>query len=422
VEVETARKDLEAAPETGPAGGLLVVGGFRWLLASLVLIALASQVQSTALGLQVYAVSGKSSLALGGIGLAEALPFIAASLLAGYVADTWNRQRIALIALWVLLACALTLLCFAFLTPSGGLLWAIFAAVAVSGVARSFLGPARTALSAEVVPRPLFAASVKWRTAAWQIAAVAGPALGGVLYARGGAPLAYGGTIVLAAGALAFQALIRPPAAAPAGAAEPILDSLREGIAFLRHEKIILAAITLDLFAVLFGGAVALIPIYADILGVGPGEVGVLRAAPAAGAVLTWILLARAGPFQRAGRSLLVCVALFGVSMIAFGVSTSYPLSVVLLAVSGGVDYVSVVIRHTLVQVLTPPRMLGRIAAVNAIFIGSSNEIGAFESGAAAYLIGTVPSVVAGGLATLAVVAVTAWRVPELRRLRRIGS
>lgn len=400
----------------------LKVRDFRLLLLSIFTIALAGQVQGVVVAWQIYAIT-TDPLALGLLGLAEALPFIAVALFAGHVADTRNRQWIAVCSLITLLACAIALLVLSLVPEFQGLEWAIYGVIVLSGVARSFLGPARTALSAEVVPRELYSSSVTWRTTTWQIAMVSGPALGGGLYALGSERLAYAVTVILAFTALAFQLAVRPPARRAATKHVSIWKSLEEGISFLLRQKVILSAITLDLFAVLFGGAVALLPIYAsEILKVGPAGLGLLRAAPAAGAVVMSVILTHRGPFQRAGVALLLNVALFGVSMILFGVSTSFPLSLALLACSGAVDYVSVVIRHTLVQVLTPEHMLGRISAVNAIFIGSSNEIGAFESGLAAKLFGTVRSVVAGGVITLIVVAVTAWRVPELRALRRIGE
>jgi hypothetical protein len=202
---------------------------------------------------------------------------------------------------------------------------------------------------------------------------------------------------------------------------EPFVQSLVTGIRFVRSQPVVLGALTLDLFSVLFGGAVALLPVFAaEILRVGPQGLGVLRAAPAAGAVLMSLVMAHRPPLQRAGRTLLVSVALFGVSMIGFGLSRNFLLSSALLAFSGMVDTVSVVVRSTLLQVMTPDHLLGRVASVNAIFIGSSNELGAFESGTAARLIGTVPSVVLGGIATLMVVAVTALKVPALRQLREI--
>jgi hypothetical protein len=221
--------------------------------------------------------------------------------------------------------------------------------------------------------------------------------------------------------ALAAIALLDHPPRSIDAAATSLRESLASGVRFISGQPIVLSALTLDLFSVLFGGAVALLPVFAfEVLRVGPQGLGLLRAAPAAGAVLMSLGLAPLPPMRRAGRTLLGAVAAFGVCMIAFGLSRSFVLSVALLAASGMVDQVSVVVRATLLQVLTPEHLLGRVSAVNQVFIGSSNEIGAFESGVAARLLGTVPSVVFGGTMTLLVVAVIAWRVPELRRLGRI--
>jgi hypothetical protein len=225
--------------------------------------------------------------------------------------------------------------------------------------------------------------------------------------------------------AVALLALARMRHAPRPGAPiqEPFLQSLATGVQFVRRQPIVLGALTLDLFSVLFGGAVALLPVFAaEILHVGPEGLGVLRAAPAVGAVVMSLVLAHRPPLQRAGRTLLVSVALFGLAIIGFGLSRDFFLSIAFLALSGMADTVSVVVRSTLVQVMTPNHLLGRVAAVNAIFIGSSNELGAFESGAAARLLGTVPSVIFGGVATLLVVAATALKVPQLRRLREIRA
>jgi MFS family permease len=299
--------------------------------------------------------------------------------------------------------------------------WPIYLVIFASGIARSFLQPSRTALSAELVPRPLYPNAVTWRSSTWQLAAVLGPALGGIIYGFGSVTAAY--TVdasLMLLGVLAI-ARIQHAVAARRHGGESVRQSLASGIRFVRTQPVVLGAMALDLFSVLFGGATALLPIFADtILHVGPEGLGILRAAPAAGAVVMSLALAHRPPLERAGRTLLVNVALFGISMIVFGLSRSFVLSLAVLAVSGMVDTVSVVVRSTLLQVLTPEHLLGRVSSVNAIFIGSSNEIGAFESGLAAKLLGTVPSVVLGGLATLLVVTVTAIRVPELRRLREI--
>jgi hypothetical protein len=293
--------------------------------------------------------------------------------------------------------------------------------IVVSGAARSFLLPARNSLSSEVVPRSLYSASVAWRTGIWQIAAVTGPALGGLLFAWLGAGLAYTVAAALMAFALAAVFRIRPGARVHRAPAGSLAASLREGVAFILRRRIFLGAMTLDLFAVLFGGAVAILPVFAEeILHVGPRGLGLMRAAPAVGAVVMSGMLALRPPLRRAGPAFLWAVALFGGCMIAFALSRAFWLSLAVLAVSGAADMLSVFVRSTLIQLRVPQAMLGRISSVNQIFIGSSNEIGAFESGVAARLLGAVPSVVMGGLITIGIVAATAARVPELRRLGAI--
>lgn len=353
------------------------------------------------------------------------MPFIAIALFAGHVADRMNRRRVVALATLVMLLCAAALLGFT-LAPGGfsaGRVWPIYAVIFVSGVARSFLQPARQALGAELVPRELYPNAIAWRSSIWQLAAVVGPALGGLLYGFAGPAAAYSVDLALTAFALGAITRLRHIGSERPPDDTSVIESLGAGIRFLRGQPILLGAITLDLFSVLFGGATALLPIFAaDILHVGPEGLGLLRAAPSVGAVITSLVLAHRRPLQRTGATLLTCVALFGLVMIGFGLSRRFVLSAVLLAASGGVDMVSVVIRSTLLQVSTPESLLGRVSSVNQIFIGSSNEIGAFESGVAARLMGTVPSVVFGGTITLLVVALTAWRVPELRRLGKLGE
>lgn len=370
---------------------------------------------------QVYAVT-RDPLSLGLIGLAEALPFIGVALWAGHVADRHDRRALVLLATAVLLACSAALVALAVRPPAtGALVRAIYGVIFVSGIARSFLQPARQALVNEIVPRDLLPSAVTWRSVTWQGAAVGGPALGGLLYGFSGPPVAYAVAAVLMGLALAAFAAVRHTPAPRAARDEPIMQSLLEGIRYLRTQPVLLGAMALDLFSVLFGGATALLPVFADrVLHVGPEGLGVLRAAPAAGAVVVALALAHRPPVRRPGAVLLAVVALFGLSMVGFGLSTSYPLSVALLAFSGAVDMVSVNIRALLLQLMVPNRLLGRVSSVNQIFIGSSNEIGEFESGVTAKLFGAAPSVVIGGTLTLVVVVVTAGLVAPLRHLREI--
>ncbi len=401
----------------------LRIPNFRWFVASLMAMTVATQIQAVVVAWQIYELT-HDPLSLGLIGLAEAVPFIGVALFAGHVADRVDRRRISLVALSALFLCSLALFAFT-LKPgiiSAGRVWPIYLVIFLSGIARSFLQPARSALGAELVPRELYPNAVTWRSSTWQLAEVVGPAIGGLVYGFGSATAAYGvDAAIMAVGVLSLARMRHSPAAISVPN-ESFRESLATGIRFVRGQPVILGALTLDLFSVLFGGAVALLPVFAaEILHVGPEGLGVLRAAPAVGAVLMSLVLAHLPPLRRAGKALLVSVAVFGLSIIGFGLSRDFLLSIALLAVSGMSDTVSVVIRSTLLQVLTPDHLLGRVSSVNAIFIGSSNEIGAFESGAAARLIGTVPSVVLGGLATLLVVAVTAVKVPQLRRLKEIA-
>lgn len=395
---------------------------FRWYVASLVAMTLGTMVQATVVAWQVYALTN-DPLSLGLVGLAEALPFIGAALYAGHVADIYNRKRLCLIAIGVQTGAGVLLLGFT-LRPevlAGGRVWPIYAVVFLSGIARSFLQPARTAMGAEIVPRETLANAIAWRSSLWQFGAVVGPALGGVLYGFSGPKLAYSVEAVLCALGLLLYARIGYTPAPVERVITGIRENLTVGIRFLFTQPALLGAQVLDLFSVLFGGAPALLPIFArEILHVGPQGLGVLRAAPAVGAVLMSVVLAHR-KLRRAGPTLFACVAAFGLCWIFFALSRSFWLSLALLAISGMVDNVSVVIRSTLLTLRTPPELLGRVSAVNQIFIGSSNEIGSFESGVAAKLLGAVNSVILGGLVTLGVVGVTAWKTPALRELDELS-
>ena len=416
----SVRPEVIGTPEDPYAP--LRFGAFRWFIVSLFPATLAQQVQAVVVGWQIYALT-RDPLALGLIGLSEALPFIGVALFAGHVADRIDRRRIALVSLGVMLLCAATLFALSFRLAPGSRVWPIYLVIAASGVARSFLTPSRAALAAELVPRELFPRAAAWRSAAWQLAAVIGPALGGLLYGFGSARLAYGVAATLHLIGVGTLAQVRRTVIVAATATDSVWESLSVGVRFVLHQPVVLGAMTLDMFSVLFGGAVALLPIFAsEILHVGPEGLGIMQAAPAVGAVTMSLWLTHRPPIRRAGRALFFAVAGFGLSIIGFGLSRSFALSVALLVASGLCDMVSVVIRSTLLQVFTPHHLLGRVSAVNSIFIGSSNEIGAFESGVAAKLLGTVPSVLFGGAMTLIVVAATAWRVPELRRLREIRA
>ena len=396
---------------------------FRWYILSLFTVTLGTQLQAVVVGWQVYTIT-HDPLSLGLMGLAEALPFIALALPAGYVADRWNRKTVCVIALAVLAACSIALLALS-ATPElfrrvG--VGPIYAVIFASGIARSFLQPTRQALGAELISRDIYENAIAWRSSCWQTAAVIGPAMGGLLYGFSGALASYSVDVVLMILALIGFLLLRYEPGERSISDASVFTVLVSGLRFVWGQPLILSALSLDLFSVFLGGAEALLPVFAsEILFVGPQGLGILRAAPAIGAVSMGLYRAHRPPIQRAGRSLLIAVAIFALAIIGFGLSKSFFLSVVLLAVSGMADNVSVVIRSTLLQMLTPPDMLGRVSAVNSVFVGSSNELGAFESGVAARLLGTVNAVVLGGVAALAVVGITAKLVPKLRALERIA-
>jgi MFS family permease len=304
-------------------------------------------------------------------------------------------------------------------TPTSAL--PFYGAQVLAGVGRAFFRPASVALGTELVPREHYHNAATWRSSVFHANTILGPAVGGALIAVGGPRLAYAIVVSLLVAGLALLAAI-PPRPRPSPPPGTMIESLTDGVRFVVTQPLLLGAMSLDLFAVLFGGASALLPVFArDILGVDEVGFGILRAAPALGSLLVSIALARFGHFRRAGPVLLWSVAFFGATWIGFALSRSYVLSLALLAVGGALDAVSVVLRSTLVQTWTPQDKMGRVAAVNSFFIGSSNELGAFESGVAARLLGVVPSVVFGGGMTLLTVGVVAWRAPALRRLERIA-
>jgi MFS family permease len=396
---------------------------FRWFIVSLFAMVASSQIQAVVVGWQVYDIT-RDPLSLGLIGLAEALPFIAIALPAGFLADRRNRRTISAICLLVLAACSLALLA---LSATPGLLARVgvvpvYAIIFASGIARGVLQPARQAMSAEIVPREMYQNAIAWRSSTWQIASVLGPAIGGLLYGFAGPVAAYGAAAAIMLVAVGGFLVVSYTPQPRTGVGGSMSAELMTGLRFVWRTPAILGALSLDLFSVFLGGAEALLPVFAaEILHVGPQGLGLLRAAPAAGAVTMGIFLAHRPPFERAGRTMLIAVAVFAIGIIGFGLSRSFWLSMALLALSGMADNVSVVIRSTLIQVLTPREMLGRVAAVNSIFIGSSNELGAFESGVAARLLGAVRAVVLGGVASLAVVGLTARLLPGLRKLGRIA-
>ncbi|MHB8912568.1 MAG: MFS transporter [Lysobacter sp.] len=408
-----------AAPRAAPAGAAILLRnpGFVGLLGYRLLAMLSYQIVAVTVGWHVYELT-RDVLALGLIGLAEVVPYFCFALFAGYAVDHLPRRKLGMLACAGL--CLTTLLLAGVASgavPAFGTL-TIYAAIAVNGVVRAFLAPVYMSLFARVLKREEFAYGVGISSVVMQIGLVLGPALGGVLVALGGKTTAYlvaAGFAAAAAIAIITVRVTEPPL--PAERA-PVFKSIGEGLRFVFNHQVVLGAQALDMFSVLFGGAVALLPAFiAEVLDAGPEALGILRAAPAAGAVLVGLWLARRPPHRHAGRLLLFAVAGFGLCMIAFALSRSFWLSATLLVLSGMCDGVSVVLRSTILQLATPDHLRGRVSSINGIFIGSSNELGAFESGVAARLLGLVPSVVFGGCMTLAVVGVTAKLAPRLRRL-----
>jgi predicted MFS family arabinose efflux permease len=401
-----------------PQTGVFEVRDFRLFFAARFLTGLAMQVQSVGIGWLVYDRTG-SALALGLVGLATFLPALLLVLVTGHVADIVDRRRI-LVACWSLIGLAALGLVATAASPAGGV-WPVYALAMTVGAARAFANPASQALLPNLVPKALFPSAVAWNASAWQTSSIAGPAVGGLLYAIG--PVAVFATAAACfIGAAMLTRLLRTKPL-PTAREKTTLGTLLAGIAFIRSQPVILGAISLDLFAVLLGGATALLPIYArDILAAGPLGLGVLRCMPAAGAVAMTVLLARRPLHRRAGRTMFLAVAVFGIATIAFGLSRSMAVSLSALFVLGAADMVSVYVRQTLVQGETPDAMRGRVAAVNSIFIGASNELGEFESGALAAWLGPVAAVVLGGVGTLAVAGLWTRLFPALLgRDRLIG-
>lgn len=398
---------------------------FRRYVSTRVLLTVATRVQGLVVSWQIFYLT-KDPLALGLIGLAEAVPSIVVSLYAGYVADSVRRKSIVVAALAVLLLCAVALAVLA--SPLGlGLLakdsfytLPLYAVIFVSGIARGFMGPAMFSFMPQLLPeRSFLPNAITWSSTTYQASAVLGPAIGGFLiYKIGMADSYVVSTVLLALCLFQFARIAGRPLPPMEGEKLNLKDSVLSGMKFIFSNQLVLAALSLDMFAVLFGGAVALLPVFAsDILKVGAAGFGQLEAAPAVGSVLMAIFLTYYPMRKNAGRKLLWAVAGFGAATIGFALSSNFILSLFLLFLTGVFDSVSVIVRSTLIHTYTPEYMKGRVSAVNNIFIGSSNEIGAFESGAAARLLGTRPSVVFGGLMTMLVVAVTAWKADKLRRL-----
>ncbi len=379
------------------------------------LSALAIQVQNVAVAWLVYDLT-RDPFALGLVGLASFLPAIALALITGHAADRYDRRRILVACYVVTVATAAGLLAIA--ASDSRQVGLIYALLLVFGVSRAFSNPAGQALVPNLVPMEQLANAIAWNSTIWQTATIAGPALGGLLYYFG-PTLAFGAAVACFVACCVLFGLMRSrPQPAPADVS---WETLLAGIRFIRSRQAIFGAISLDLFAVLLGGATALLPVYArDILDVGPGGLGLLRSMPAVGALLVALRLAQRPLQSRSGLRMFQGVALFGVATIGFGLSTNLVVSCFFLFVLGAADMISVFVRSTLVQYDTPDAMRGRVAAVNSVFIGASNELGEFESGAVAALIGTVPAVFVGGIGTLAVCGLWMRWFPALRYRDRL--
>jgi len=394
-------------PEMPDPYAALKVRDFQLLFVGRVMATLGEQMLSVAIGWELYERT-KSDLAVGLVGLVQIIPVAVLALPAGTVADRVNRKRLVLLTQILLALCSLAL---AILSSSRGPLALFYLALFGIGVARSFNGPATSALLSQTVPPELFANAATWNSSSWQLASVIGPAIGGAVIAlsKQAAPIyvfdAFAASVLVVA-----VSLIRGRPIALSREA-PSFRLLLAGASFIWHSKVILASITLDMFAVLLGGATALLPHYADnILHVDATGLGLLRAAPSVGALMMVFTLAHRPPIQRAGITLLLAVAGFGLATVVFGFSTYFPLSLIMLIALGALDNISVVIRNTLFLTRTPDEMRGRVSAVNSVFIGASNELGQFESGAASVLLGPVWAVAAGGIG-----AILIW--PEVRAL-----
>jgi MFS family permease len=393
------------------------VPAFVALMGYRILTILSYQVVSVAVGWQIYQLT-HDPLKLGLIGLAEVIPYFCIAPFAGYLVDHLPRRKLGMAACLGLALTALILVMVSLDIVASSPLLLMYSAVALTGSVRSFLGPVYNALFGRVLVREQYARGASIGSIVFQAGLVVGPAVGGALVAAGSVVVAYSAAAALGVAAALAVVSLRVTEPAQQLQRGPIFGSIADGIRFVFGHQILLAALALDKFAVLLGGAISLAPAFIrDVLDRGPEALGILRAAPALGAVLMGLWLARRPLERHAGRILLGAVAGFGACMIGFGLSTSFWLSAAILMLSGMFDGVSVVLRSTIMQLSTPDDMRGRVSSISGIFVGSSNELGAFWSGSMARLLGLVPSVVFGGFMTLVVVAATAQRAPRLRRL-----
>jgi MFS family permease len=369
-------------------------------------------------GWQVYEIT-KRPLDLGLVGLAQFLPGIVLFLISGHVADRFNRRNLLILCDVGFATCFALLLA---ITLRGSVsIAAVFAVLVLLGVVRSFNGPVSRAMLPHLVPPEHFAGSVAWASSIFQAATILGPILGGLIYAFARGPVAVYVCAALAAGVAIALTLQLPAQEKQRARPAANLSTVFEGFRYIWREKLILGAISLDLFAVLLGGAVALLPVYArEILNAGPWALGILRSAPGVGAGIMAIAIAHRPLKNRAGATMLWCVAGFGLCTVIFGLSRCFAISLAALFLVGATDMVSVIVRATLIQVKTPDEMRGRVNAVDMIFIGASNELGQFESGITAQWFGAVPAVILGGIGAIVVTGLWAWRFPQLRKVNQL--
>ncbi len=391
---------------------------FRSYLGMRFFFTFAYQMQAVVIGFYIYHVTG-SVFALGLVGLCEAIPAVCIALYGGYVADKSEKRKMLLAISGLVLFASVVMFTVTMknVVPylhKGWVVPIIYVMIFLNGLARAFYGPATFTIYAHSIPREIYPNGSTWSSSSWQVASILGPATGGLIYGFYGITAAFSVILFFLVLSIVLIYLLRsyPPVFVPK---ENVWNSLKEGIDFVFKSKMLIWAMSLDLFSVFFGGAVALLPVFAkDILKVGSEGLGIMRATSSLGAVLTMLAMARFSPMGKPWRNLLIAVTGFGLSIICFGLSRSFYLSLIFLFTEGAFDSVSVIIRGTIMQLLTPDHMRGRVSAVNSMFIGSSNEIGAFESGTAAKLLGTVPSVVFGGTVTLVIVTITFLKTQKL--------
>ncbi|MCW3053484.1 MAG: permease [Chthonomonadales bacterium] len=419
---------MQQAEAKAASRAVLRLPEFRYLLYANGLSTLGGRALAVVIGYQIYSLTRKP-IYLGWLGFVEAMPAILMALFGGHLADRADRRRIVLTTQSVSILCMLG---FALLSahpqpstplrfaghPQWSTLYGFYVITFLAGIARGFADPASTAFEAQVIPREVYVYASSWSSSVWQGCAIVGPALGGITYSLIGAQNTYlciAGLYILS---LFSTSRIAPKPIPVPEEGESIWQSIAVGVRYVLHNQVIVGSMALDLFAVLFGGVIALLPVFAkDILHVSTIKLGFMTAAPSVGALLVTLWSTHRPPIRHAGRNMLVSVAGFGVAIIAFALSKNFYFSLFTLFLTGMFDGVSVVVRRSVLRLLSPENMRGRIASVNWIFIGASNEIGAFESGIAASLLGTVRSVWIGGILTLLVVGVTAGIAPKLRRL-----